>query len=207
MSVQQRLTEIDENWTKPFEQNCQLNKRHLKISSNWTIVISTVVTLNNLLIEQKRQLRTCQYWTNRSIEQLFFEQYPLEQLIIWTRPGDCCSNDICLVIPPWSKFPIVALLYIGVASYNGGQAPQTPLFKLLAVDSLRDMSQWKHKRHWRNLTDAMLAVGIQGGSVLLKKPVKNFFQDINMTVNNGLFLVRNLHQEWPFLPAAQRRLV
>ena len=127
MSVQQRLTEIDENWTKPFEQNCQLNKRDLKISSNWTIIISTVVTLNNLLIEQKRQLRTCQYWTNRSIEQLFFEQYPLEQLTIWTRPGDCCSNDICLVIPPWSKFPIVALLYIGVASYNGGQAPQTPL--------------------------------------------------------------------------------
>ena len=127
MSVQQRLTEIDENWTKPFKQNCQLNKRDLKITSSWTIIISTVVTLNNLLIEQKRQLRTCQYWTNRSIEQLFFEQYPLEQLTIWTRPGDCCSNDICLVIPPWSKFPIVALLYTGVASYNGGQAPQTPL--------------------------------------------------------------------------------
>ena len=25
-----------------------------------------------------------------------------------------------------------------------------------------------------------------------KKPVKNYFQDINMTANNGLFLVRNL---------------
>ena len=56
-----------------------------------------------------------------------------------------------------------------------------------------------HKRHRRNLMDAMLAMGIQGGSVLLKKPVKNCFQDINMTVNNGLFLVPNLHQEWPFL--------